>query len=79
MGNITIKEDELKEVVGCIIEAFEDFLEEKGVYVDNPEKAEAISSGEDPDSISEIYGSDYGDLESAIEHILIGDVKEGDV
>ena len=78
MGNITIKEDELKEVVSCIIEVFEAFLEEKGMRVDNPEKVEAVIDGEDPDSISEIYGSDYGDFESAIVHILIGSVKKGD-
>ena len=46
MGNITIKEDELKEVVSCIIEVFEAFLEEKGMRVDNPEKVEAVIAHE---------------------------------
>ena len=46
------------------IEAFEEMLDEKGIVIPNEEK------DEDQDS-SNIYGSDYGDLESRIEEILI--------
>ena len=47
-----------------IIEAFEDFLERRGITIDNPEKEEV---GEDA---SLIYGSDYGELQDKIEAIL---------
>ena len=47
-----------------IIELFEDFLEEKGIIIENDEKLE------DEDA-SNIYGTDYGYLQSGIEEILI--------
>ena len=46
-----------------IIELFEDFLEEKGIEIPNDEKLE------DEDA-SNIYGTDYGYLQSGIEEIL---------
>ncbi len=54
-----------------IIESFEAFLEELGVKIENPEKQEAIESGEDPDGICTIYGTHYGILQNAIEEALI--------
>ena len=49
--------------VANIIEAFEEFLESKGVVLDNSEK-------DDPDNQANIYGTDYGDLQTEIETIL---------
>ena len=46
-----------------IIELFEDFLEEKGIVIENEEKLE-------DDDASNIYGTDYGYLQSGIEEIL---------
>ena len=66
-----ISREDLGELVGQIIDIFEDFLEEKGINVENPEKAEAVSDGEDPESICILYGTDYGTLQSAIEATLI--------
>ena len=54
-----------------VIESFEAFLEEHGITIDNPEKEEAIASGEDPDGICTIYGTHYGILQNAIEEALI--------
>lgn len=54
-----------------VIESFEAFLEGLGVKIENPEKQEAIESGEDPDSICTIYGTHYGILQNAIEEALI--------
>lgn len=48
-----------------IIEAFEDFLEKRGIDIPNEEKEQS------PESASLIYGSDYMELESEIERILI--------
>lgn len=50
-----------------IIEVFETFLDERGIVVENPEKQQS----ENP---SNIYGTDYGDLESELEALL---AKEG--
>lgn len=55
--------EETHEFVGCIIEIFEEFLEERGIDVPNDEKQE------DSDA-STIYGSDYGELEDAIAEFL---------
>lgn len=51
-------------LLGAIIERFEDFLEKRGIILDNPEKIQE-------DCASNIYGTDYGELESAIESELI--------
>ena len=53
-----------------IIEHFENFLDAKGIELDNPEKQEAIDTGEEEDSIANIYGTDYGWLQSDIEGSL---------
>ena len=52
------------ETLGCIIELFEDFLDEKGIVIPNPDK------DQDSDA-SNIYGCDYGELEGRLEHLLI--------
>ena len=52
------------QMVGEFIEIFEDFLNEKGIQIPNDEK------NEDPFA-SNIYGTDYGNLESRIEQLLI--------
>ena len=53
------------ETLGCIIELFEDFLDEKGIVIPNDEK------DQEPDSASNIYGTDYGNLSDHLEHLLI--------
>ena len=51
------------ETIGSFIEAFEDFLDEKGIVIPNDEK------DDDPDA-SNIYGTDYGILSDRIEELL---------
>jgi len=58
-------------LLGQIVDIFEDFLEEKGITIPNDEKEKAIKDGEDPDSICNIYGTDYGVLSDSIEQTLI--------
>ena len=53
------------ETLACIIELFEDFLDERGIDVPNPEKEQ------EPESASTIYGSDYGELESRLDSLLV--------
>ena len=52
------------EFLCSLIEVFETFLDEKGISIENDEKLE------DEDA-SNIYGTDYGDLESELESELI--------
>lgn len=68
-----------QEFICEIIEHFENFLDAKGIELDNPEKQEAIDAGEEEDSIANIYGTDYGWLQSDIEGSLKswGLVEEG--
>ncbi len=65
-----VTREDTPELVGQIIDIFEDFLEEKGIDIPNPEKKEAVDDGEHPESICIIYGSDYGDLQDCIEATL---------
>lgn len=50
--------------LSLIIELFEDFLDEKGIVIPNDEK------DQDPDA-SNIYGTDYGNLESRLDDLLV--------
>lgn len=64
---IVITENDTSQLIHtetAIIEAFEDFLERRGINIENPEKEE------DPEGASLIYGSDFGELQDAIEYIL---------
>lgn len=72
--------DTQQEFICEIIEHFENFLDAKGIELDNPEKQEAITNGQDEDIICNIYGTDYGWLQSDIEGSLKswGLIKEGD-
>ena len=60
---------EKAEFLGQIIDIFEDFLEEKGVKIDNPEKLEDPDLRDDPDSTI-IYGSDYGELQTRLQEMM---------
>ena len=66
-----VTNDDLPELVGQIIDVFEDFLDSKGIKLPNDEKDEAIYDGEDHDGIANIYGTDYGQLQDGIENILM--------
>ena len=52
------------EFLGCIIDVFEDFLTEKGIEIQNDEK-------EEDEDAAIIYGTDYDNLESSLESLLI--------
>lgn len=61
---------EIPEFVGQIIDAFEDFLAERNIILQNDEIDDAIADGADADEVAIIYGTDYGQLQSTIEEIL---------
>lgn len=56
------------EMLGCFIDIFEDWLEEKGITVEDIPNEERE---EDEDNSTIIYGSDYDLLTSKIESVLI--------
>ena len=58
-----VKRNEKTEFLGQLIDVFEDFLDEKGIVIPNPEK------DDDPDNPANLYGTDYGNIQSALEEI----------
>lgn len=48
-----------------IIEIFENYLEDKGIEIDNPEREQ---SGE---NACQIYGTEYGDMEQKIDELIL--------
>lgn len=56
------------EFIGGIIDIFEDFLDEKGVVLESPERDK---STELDDGLANIYGSDYWTLYDSLEQFLL--------
>lgn len=70
LERVDIPENERPEFLGQIVDVFEDFLAEKGIQIQNPEKQEAVSDGEDLDTIAILYGTDYGNIENKVAEIM---------
>ena len=63
--------EEMIEIVGSIIDVFEDFLENKGITLkDIPNKERVEYAEGDLKGLAIIFGTDYDTLESDIETIL---------
>lgn len=65
-----ISRENLTEFIGQILDVFEDYLEEKEISILNEDRKAAIETGEDPEDLCILYGTDYGELQSGIEEIL---------
>lgn len=65
-----IRREELTAFTSQILDIFEDFLESRNINIDNSDKQDAILSGQDPETICILYGTDYGELASGIEDVL---------
>ncbi len=63
-AKLKLTHSERMEFFGLFADVFEDFLDEKGVEIPNPEK-------EDDDNAAILYGTDYDQIVSGIEGILI--------
>lgn len=61
-----VTREDVPELIGQFIDLFEDFLDERGIIIENPERDEE----EDAEMAANIYGTDYGDLADGIEEIL---------
>lgn len=55
------------ELIGQLIDVVEDFLEARGIDLENPERVE-----EGDWNAAIIYGSDYGELQDGFESVLVG-------
>ena len=62
-----IQETDRAEFVGQLLDIFEDFLEEKHIEIENPEKLE----DENLEDAAILYGSDYNNLQTTVENTLI--------
>lgn len=60
---IELSDDDAPEFIGQIIDVFEDFLDEKGIAIENEER-----EGDEDESI--IYGSDYDEIADGIREII---------
>lgn len=70
-----VTSEDRPEFIGQIIDIFEDFLEKKRINIDNDEKDDpALNEGD----AAIIYGTDYGDLQTDLENLMINwKVMEG--
>ena len=66
MESIKISKEDKPELIGQLIDIFEDFLEEKGIEIENPQKTE-----DNEESAAILYGDDYAALEKEIEKTLV--------
>lgn len=66
-----IKYDDMAEFTAQIIETFETFLEDRNIVLENEEKVDALEDVDDPSEIANVYGSDYGELQTGIESTLM--------
>lgn len=59
-----------QDIIAEIIEIFESFLDDKNITISNDEKVEAEESVENLDEIANIYGSDYGTIQTNLEDLF---------
>jgi hypothetical protein len=72
----TKKHEDMIEIVGSIIDVFEDFLESKGItFKDIPNKERVEYAEGNLEGLAIIFGSDYDILENDIEEILKNKLK----
>ena len=64
-----IDQNDKTEFIGCIIDIFEDFLDEKGATLEPPEESDEM---ELDGTTANIYGSDYDSISDLLEALLRG-------
>lgn len=63
-----VNQNDKTELIGGIIDIFEDFLDEKGVTLESPERDDEMEL--DGDNAANIYGSDYDSISDSLEALL---------
>lgn len=76
-----VDKNDKSELVGQIIDIFEDFLAERAsvdkdtatvsIKIDNTERLEAIEAGNTLDETAILYGSDYGEIQTNLESLFL--------
>jgi len=73
-ANRNERHSERLEILGCMADIVEDWLESKGITADDipcEDRDQAIADGEDPEDCAIIYGEDYDHLTGDFEELLI--------
>ena len=65
-----IGQNDKTELIGSIIDIFEDFLDEKGATLEPPEESDEMEL--DGGTTVNIYGSDYDSISDSLESLLRG-------
>lgn len=63
-----INQNDKTEFIGCIIDIFEDFLDEKGATLEPPEESDEMEL--DGSMNANIYGTDYDSISDSLESLL---------
>ena len=63
-----INQNDKTEFIGCIIDIFEDFLDEKGATLEPPEESDEMEL--DGGTNANIYGTDYDSISDSLESLL---------
>lgn len=63
-----INQHDKTEFIGCIIDIFEDFLDEKGAILEPPKKSYEMEL--DGSMNANIYGTDYDSISDSLESLL---------
>lgn len=66
--NFTDYVNRVNDIAGDLINIFEDFLNDRGIIISNPERDENETL--EPEDSSNIYGSDHDELRDKIEKVL---------
>lgn len=62
---IELPDEDKPEFIGQLIDVFEDFLDEKGIVIENEER-----EGDEDEDEAIIYGSDYDEIADGIREII---------
>lgn len=65
-----INQNDKTEFIGCIIDIFEDFLDEKDITLEPPKESDEMEL--DGGITSNIYGSDYDSISDSLEALCEG-------
>ncbi len=68
---LKINLDDIAELKGQIVDAYEDFASEYNLNLPNSDRDEAIEDGEDPEDLAIIYGDAYDFIADTVDAIFV--------
>jgi hypothetical protein len=69
--SIIVSLDDLSELKGQIVDAYEDFASEYNLDLPNSDRDDAIEDGEDPEDLAIIYGDAYDFIADTVDVIFV--------